>query len=65
MVLKRNKHILNHMGTTDTEVSFTDVVQQATHFMWTCYGQTNCGSSIEARCKAWYFKVGSSKETAL
>ncbi|KAG1664960.1 Dual specificity protein phosphatase 16 [Nymphon striatum] len=61
-VLRSNKHKLNYLGNTD--VDLTDVVEQATHFMIACYGQSGCSSFTEARTKLWSRKFGRSKVTA-
>ncbi|KAG1714329.1 Armadillo repeat-containing protein 4 [Nymphon striatum] len=50
-VLRSNKHKLNYLGNTD--VDLTDVVEQATHIMIACYGQSGCSSFTEARTKLW------------
>ncbi|KAG1656753.1 hypothetical protein GQR58_023745 [Nymphon striatum] len=46
-VLRSNKHKLNY-------VDLTDVVEQATHFMIACYGQSGCSSFTEARTSPNY-----------
>ncbi|XP_041366765.1 atrial natriuretic peptide receptor 1-like [Gigantopelta aegis] len=56
-VLRSGKHRLNLLGNTDAEVSFSDITEQATHFMLACYGQSSCRSFTEARRKVWALKV--------
>ncbi|KAG1656584.1 hypothetical protein GQR58_023837 [Nymphon striatum] len=61
-VMRSNEHKLNYLGNTD--VDLTDVVEQATHFMIACYGQSGSSSFTEARTKLWSCKFGRSKVTA-
>ena len=43
---------------------FSEVVDQATHFMLACYGQQRCHSMTEARQQMWFSKVSRSKASA-
>ena len=63
-MLKSGKHNLNVFGNIAEDVSVTGILEQATHFMRACYGQSNCSSFTEARQKVWALKVCRSKASA-
>ena len=59
----RSQHSLNLLGNTGGP-PFSEVVDQATHFMLDCYGLQRCHSMTEARQQMWFSKVSRSKVSA-
>ena len=59
-VLRHGQRSLNLLGHTGGP-PFSEVVDQATHFMLACYGQQRCHSMTEARQQMWFSKVSKSK----
>ena len=62
-VLRHDQRSLNLLGNTGGP-PFSEVVEQATHFMLACYGQQRCHSMTEARQQMWFSKVSRSKASA-
>ena len=62
-VLRHDQRSLNLLGNTGGP-PLSEVVDQATHFMLTCYGRQRCHSMTEARQQMWFSKVGRSKASA-
>ena len=62
-VLRHDQRSLNLLGNTGGP-PFSEVVEQATHFMLACYGQQKCHSMTEARQQMWFSKVSRSKASA-
>ena len=54
---------LNLLGNTDGP-SFSEVVDQATHFALACYCQHKCRTMTEVRQQIWVSKVSRSKAAA-
>ena len=62
-VLRHGQRSLNLLGNTGGP-PFSEVVDQATHFMLACYGQQRYHSIMEARQQMWFCKVSRSKVSA-
>ena len=62
-VLRHDQRSLNLLGNTGG-LPFSEVVDQATHFMLVCYDQQRCHSMTEARQQMWFSKVSMSKASA-
>ena len=62
-VVRHGQCSLNLLGNTGGPL-FSEVVDQATHFMLACYGQQRCNSMTEARQQMWFSKVNRSKASA-
>ena len=62
-VLRHDQRYLNLLGNTGRP-PFSEVVDQATHFMLAFYGQQRCHSMTEARQQMWFSKVSRSKASA-
>ena len=62
-VLRHGHRSLNLLGNTGGP-PFSEVVDQATHFMLVCYGQQRCLSMTEARQQMWFSKVSRSMASA-
>ena len=59
-VLRHGRCSLNLLGNTGGP-PFSEVVDQATHFMLVCYGQQRYHSMTEARKQMWFSKISSTK----
>ena len=57
----RSGHSLSLLGTPGN--SMASVIQQATSFIFACYGQTHCSSMLETRLKVWLSKTGRRSST--
>ena len=57
----RSGHSLNLLGTPGHSMEY--VIQQATSFIYACYGQTNCSTTSETRLKVWLSKTGKGSST--
>ena len=62
-VLRHGQRFRNLVGNTGGP-PFSEVVDQATHFILACYGQQRCHSMTEARQQMWFSKVRRSKASA-
>ena len=62
-VLRHGQHSLNLLGNTGGPL-FSEVADQATHFMLAFYGQQRCHSMTEARQQMWFSKLSRSKSSA-
>ena len=62
-VLRHGQCSLNLLGNTGRP-PFSEVVDQAIHFMLVCYGQQRCHSMKQARQQMWFSKVRRSKASA-
>ena len=57
----RSRHSLILLGAPGH--SMESVIQQATSFIFDCYGQTNCSTMSETRLKVWLSKTGKGSST--
>ena len=60
---RHDQRSLNLLGNTGGP-PFSEVVDQAKHFMLACYGQQRCNSMTEAIQQMWFSKVNRSKVSA-